>query len=445
MGYRGLAWLGVAVGCAILAGGCALTQKHKESQKTSKLETKIEKLNRKVRSLQRENGSLMARMQQLDEEVTLLEDKISGTQSLVERAIQGRAPRRGHKKEYRVGRRDSRSIDSNRGIELSDVQSRTAGRSRNNSEEQSSRESTDDSGSGGSSSSEVTSASESRPEQKTEPDKKSVTITQEDYEQKWKGADEEPTITTSEPEPSNDEPSESGSNKEDSAITPPPKGEMFGEQNNNDSAPSPSNNAKGGHAKPQTQDASAAESAEVSTAPEQNKDNSEANAASVDAPAPDQSATEKDSSTDKQNSTSEQNKEDEPVDFRQFKVAQKVYEHARDLYLDRKFERAKSAFKHFLSRDPSADYVDNAWYWIGECLYGMKRYGEAISTFKKIRREFPSGNKVPAALVKMALAYRQKGQPKIAKQKLQIVVNDYSEAPAAKRARKFLDSDDPNT
>ncbi|MCX5800603.1 MAG: tol-pal system protein YbgF [Candidatus Eisenbacteria bacterium] len=77
----------------------------------------------------------------------------------------------------------------------------------------------------------------------------------------------------------------------------------------------------------------------------------------------------------------------------------------RDAYLDitaGKYELARMGFEEFLKSFPESELADNAQYWIGESYYAQEQYGEAYEAFKKVLDNYPEGDKIPSALLKVA-------------------------------------------
>ncbi|MGH7830150.1 MAG: tol-pal system protein YbgF [Candidatus Binatia bacterium] len=116
----------------------------------------------------------------------------------------------------------------------------------------------------------------------------------------------------------------------------------------------------------------------------------------------------------------------------------KDYEEALRL-LDRKdFRAAIGLFKEFLKRHPKSDLADNAQYWIGESHYALKEFDQAILEFDSVRRKYPDGDKVPAALLKQGFAFAELGDKVDARLILQELVNRYPKSEEAAKAKQKL-------
>jgi tol-pal system protein YbgF len=77
-------------------------------------------------------------------------------------------------------------------------------------------------------------------------------------------------------------------------------------------------------------------------------------------------------------------------------------------------------------------------YWIGECNYSLKDFGQAIVDFDTVRSKYPQSDKVPAALLKQGFAFAELGEKVNARLVLQEVVEKYPQSPEAARAKQRL-------
>ena len=107
--------------------------------------------------------------------------------------------------------------------------------------------------------------------------------------------------------------------------------------------------------------------------------------------------------------------------------------------LDKKdYKVALGRFKDFIKKYPKSKLAGNAQYWIGECHYALKEFDQAILEFDAVRRKYPQGEKVPAALLKQGFAFAELGEKVNARLILQEVVEKYSQTPEAVRAKQRL-------
>ncbi len=113
-------------------------------------------------------------------------------------------------------------------------------------------------------------------------------------------------------------------------------------------------------------------------------------------------------------------------------------------YLERRnFREAIARLNEFLKNHPQSEFADNAQYWIGESYYALKEFDRAILEFDAVRRKYPSGEKVPAALLKQGFAFAELGDKVDARLILQELIARYppsKEAVKAKQKVKALGS-----
>lgn len=109
--------------------------------------------------------------------------------------------------------------------------------------------------------------------------------------------------------------------------------------------------------------------------------------------------------------------------------------------LDKKdYKAAIARFREFIKKYPKSALAGNAQYWIGESLYALKEFDQAIIEFDAVRRRYPQGEKVPAALLKQGFAFAELGEKVNARLILQEVVEKYPQSPEAGRAKQRLKS-----
>ncbi len=124
-------------------------------------------------------------------------------------------------------------------------------------------------------------------------------------------------------------------------------------------------------------------------------------------------------------------------------AVKKDYEFAFQAMEKRDYALAIRLFKEFLKRHSKSNLADNAQYWIGESHYGLREYDQAIIEFDAVRRRYPQGEKVPAALLKQGYAFAELGEKLNARLLLQEVMEKFPGTPEADRAKlrlKTIDS-----
>lgn len=116
-----------------------------------------------------------------------------------------------------------------------------------------------------------------------------------------------------------------------------------------------------------------------------------------------------------------------------------LYEHGLELIRKKRaYAEGQKVMREFLHRYPKHKLAINATYWIGEALYGEKKYEEAILQFQDVIQKYGHQPKVAAALVKQGLAFHALGDNKNAEPILQKVIKAYPRSSEAKKAKEFL-------
>lgn len=118
----------------------------------------------------------------------------------------------------------------------------------------------------------------------------------------------------------------------------------------------------------------------------------------------------------------------------------RVYDQA---YLDLSrgnYSLAVLGFREFLRRSPSSELGDNAQYWIGECFYAQRDFTTAVQEFTKVEEQYPTGDKLPAALLKIGYSYLQLEDRASARRYLNQVMEQFPNSDEANLAKNKLRS-----
>jgi len=99
---------------------------------------------------------------------------------------------------------------------------------------------------------------------------------------------------------------------------------------------------------------------------------------------------------------------------------------------------ALQGFREFLKRFPTSELGDNAQYGIGECFFAQSVFDSAEVEYAKVESSYPSGDKVPAALYKLALSRERLNKSAAAKKTLEDLVKRYPNSGEAQLARERL-------
>ena len=118
--------------------------------------------------------------------------------------------------------------------------------------------------------------------------------------------------------------------------------------------------------------------------------------------------------------------------------ADQAYAAALTTFRGREHGQAVLDFLDFLARYRHHPLAPNAQYWIGEAYYVQRDYRQAIVEFQKVLEFGVSNSKVPDALLKVGLCYRNLRDPVRFQQVLGRVIKDYPRSSAAKMARDLV-------
>ncbi len=108
-----------------------------------------------------------------------------------------------------------------------------------------------------------------------------------------------------------------------------------------------------------------------------------------------------------------------------------LYKTALEQLRQHNHDESVTQFRLFIRQFPDHDYGDNAQYWLGECFYDRKDYPAAAREFELVVSKFPSGNKVPDALLKAGFARLMMGSQDRGRQMLELLIRSYPRHEAA--------------
>jgi len=116
-----------------------------------------------------------------------------------------------------------------------------------------------------------------------------------------------------------------------------------------------------------------------------------------------------------------------------------LYKDSYETYQKRDLEGAQKKFEAFLKQYPNTELSGNAQFWIGETYYQRKDFERAILEYEKAITKYPESGKMPAALLKQALAFMELGDKTNAKNLLKKVIERYPNSEQAEMAKKKLE------
>lgn len=115
-----------------------------------------------------------------------------------------------------------------------------------------------------------------------------------------------------------------------------------------------------------------------------------------------------------------------------------VYMKGLDTFKAGDMPAARDIFTKFLEQYPQHDLAANAHYWIGETHYSEKSYEPAILAFQDVIKNFPNKDKVPAAMLKQAMAFSAINDQKSARYVLKKLGEAFPRSDEATKAKEML-------
>jgi tol-pal system protein YbgF len=120
------------------------------------------------------------------------------------------------------------------------------------------------------------------------------------------------------------------------------------------------------------------------------------------------------------------------------KSPEALYQKGLETFKNGDPQKARESLAKFVELYPTHDLAANAHYWLGETYYSEKKYDQAILEFQEVIKNFPGKEKVPAALLKQAMAFNALGDVKSARYLYKKLVAEFPTADEAKAAKERL-------
>lgn len=102
-----------------------------------------------------------------------------------------------------------------------------------------------------------------------------------------------------------------------------------------------------------------------------------------------------------------------------------VFNMAYSDYRNGNFELAIDGFKMYREKFPESPLVDDSIYWIGECYFSQKKYGNAIEQYNELILNHPRGDKNPAAYLKKGISLMELGKKQEALTVFKILISKF--------------------
>ncbi|MBB4303020.1 tol-pal system protein YbgF [Rhodobium orientis] len=111
------------------------------------------------------------------------------------------------------------------------------------------------------------------------------------------------------------------------------------------------------------------------------------------------------------------------------------YDVAYGYILSGDYARAETAFRNFLDFHGDDDLAVNARFWLGESLFGQRRYQDAADVYLAVYTEHPTDPKAPDALFKLGQSLKAMGETGAACATYSEVLENHGSASQALRSR----------
>jgi tol-pal system protein YbgF len=115
-----------------------------------------------------------------------------------------------------------------------------------------------------------------------------------------------------------------------------------------------------------------------------------------------------------------------------------LYDQASQDLTQGRYAMALQGFRDFLRRHPDTELSDNALYGVGECFFAQASFDSAAAEYRRVESLYPKGDKVPAALYKLALCQERLGRRSDSSHTFEDLVKRFPNSGEAQLARERL-------
>jgi len=115
-----------------------------------------------------------------------------------------------------------------------------------------------------------------------------------------------------------------------------------------------------------------------------------------------------------------------------------LYDQAAQDLTQGRYSLARQEFRDVVQRYPTAAVADNAQYGVGECFFAEARFDSASVEYARVDKDWPDGDKAPAALYKLALCEDKLGHAAESRRALESLVKRFPLSGEAQLARERL-------
>ena len=116
----------------------------------------------------------------------------------------------------------------------------------------------------------------------------------------------------------------------------------------------------------------------------------------------------------------------------------KLYESSLEFLEQGRLPVAEEGFRRFLAQNPDSDLADNAQFWLAESALRRADAVSALAGFRAVVENYPEGNKVPDALLKVGFCLATLGEADSAALVYRELLERFPATAAAETARRRL-------
>ena len=113
-----------------------------------------------------------------------------------------------------------------------------------------------------------------------------------------------------------------------------------------------------------------------------------------------------------------------------------LYDQAAADLTQGRYPLALQGFRDFVRRYPDAELSDNAQYGVGEAFFAQSVFDSAAAEYAAVEVRYPKGDKVPAALYKLALSQDRLGRKDASKKTFEDLVKRFPNSGEAQLAKE---------
>jgi len=114
-----------------------------------------------------------------------------------------------------------------------------------------------------------------------------------------------------------------------------------------------------------------------------------------------------------------------------------LYQSGLRLFNSRNYSGAAKVFADYIAKFGQGRFIDNSWYWIGECNYRQGKMKEAIEAYRTVFT-IPNSAKADAAQFKIALSHNKLGATGQARTEFRRLIERYPASDFVERSKKYL-------